>query len=130
MNALWAVQGGGGNHPHHFANLVVAYLDLPEGKWAVFAKGIISNFDGDYQNASVALDFEGHPPRVLDRIQDRLQPGQHEAFSLLGAVAVDQAGGTTVRLVANTYDGYVEFGSIIALPIEGFVRSVSEPYPG
>jgi hypothetical protein len=132
MNALWAVQGGSGNHLHNFANLIVVYLDLPEGRWVVFGKGLISNYDGDSQSATVALDFEGHPPKILDKLDfilPELGDVSDEAFSLQGAVDANEAKGRTVRLVASTYKGYIRSCSIIAIPVDGFVKSFTDPYP-
>jgi hypothetical protein len=61
----------------------------------VFGKGLISNDDGDAQDAYVALELTGVDPkaRVLDMLPMRLaKDGQSESFYLQGLVQVNVKG--------------------------------------
>ena len=103
---------------HHFQDTVCAKVTLRAGKYVLFAKAQLQNFDGDYQNADARLT--AHQGSVqLDQVTVRLGGGGGSfmgAVALLGTWTVQDDDVIEVRCA--TYNGNAVWVYLVAMLVD------------
>jgi hypothetical protein len=96
----------------NFATTSVVSVRLPRGLYIAFGKGVLRNFDGDFQNATLWLrQSDGHPEgpfQALDHSQvtiDENGEASTEAATVQSAVIVEEE--SFVDVAADTFNGGV-----------------------
>ncbi len=84
------------------------------GLYVVFARVVLSNDDGDAQNASARISHDEE--FVMDRVDLRLPSGMRTSISLQGTLRV-QGGQKQVNLLCQTWKGTAHQSSICAMEV-------------
>ena len=106
-----------------FTESLIISLPLPAGLYVVHGRFTLENHDGDGQNAGAGIRVRGSLA-YIDRRDFRLGgAGSSTSFVQLQAVLrLDEA--DTIDLMAATYQGNVQGGSLIAFNVEGIVPPI------
>lgn len=102
-------------------------IELPSGKWAIFGKVVITNFDGGAQNASAVL-LANDGALVLDRTDVRIASSEFfaQSLSVQGTLVVPPIGNAPysfVHISCSTYNGEAKEAQLIAISIDEFAPS-------
>ncbi len=104
---------------HHFHDTVCAKITLRAGKYVLFAKAQLQNFDGDNQNADARLTaLQGNAQ--IDQVTVRLG-GLGDSYymgsvSLLGTWTVQDD--DTIEVRCATYNGNAVWVSLVAMLVD------------
>lgn len=103
----------------HFNDVAVIRMALPEpGAYLIFGRVVISNSDGDPQNATAQITLDDGNV-IADRADVRIVSGGAQAISLQGTAEVDpNRPGRIVDIRCSTQRGYVKQISLFAHRVE------------
>lgn len=102
----------------NFNDKVVVRLRIPDaGKFVVFGRVVITNYDGDPQNANARLTtFDG--ATEIDRVNVRITRGDH-SISLQGTLSLPSpASNNIVDIRCATYKGLAREATLFAISVD------------
>jgi hypothetical protein len=103
---------------NHFADVIAVKLELEKGgPWVIIGRAIVHNHDGDYQAVTAKLVHDANV--VIDNVKI-WAPGKTR-YCVALQTTLKSTRPETIELVCNTFDGDVEFGSLIAFNVDKVV---------
>ena len=103
---------------HNFDDVTVFKLTVKEvGVYAVFARVVIGNNDGDFQNATVRVTH-GNGFDVIDQTDIRIPNNGSYSVSLQGTLRVVPNAPTVMELRCQTFNGFARQFSLFAVQVD------------
>ena len=115
--AVHAHQAAGTLHLSHFADVILAKLELEVGSWVIIGRAVLYNSDGDPQYLTARLIHDANV--VIDNVS--LYSKRETRHCLAVQATLKSRRRETVVLACNTYDGNAEFGSLIAFKVDDVI---------
>lgn len=100
---------------HNFNDTIVVKLPLAEGRWVLFGRVVITNWDSTDQNVSAMLRHDDGV--VIDQADARIGGGgpYAQSFSLQAPLTVRK---DIIDIACSTYNGSAQEVSLIAVRVD------------
>jgi hypothetical protein len=115
--AVHAKQPAGQIGLSHFADVIVAKLELELGVWVIIGRAAVLNGDHDPQFVTARIVHDANV--IIDNISLWSHGSTRHCLAVQGTLKSRRP--ETVVLACNTFSGYVESGSLIAFKVDDAV---------